>query len=111
MMKRILATAVLALAAAAALPRIEARQMPAAPVYAIQNAKIVTGTSTIDKGTIVMRNGMIADVGSGVATPADAIVVDGSNMTVYPGLIDMTNTSAVQTRAATAADDTAAVPQ
>jgi imidazolonepropionase-like amidohydrolase len=75
----------------------EARQMPSAPVYAIQGAKIVTGATTIDKGNLVMRNGIIADVGANAAIPADAVVVDGANMTVYPGLIDMTNTSAVET--------------
>ena len=92
------ATAVLALAAAAAYPMLEARQMPAPPVYAIQGAKIVTAGSTIDKGTLVMRNGLIEDVGPSAAVPADAIVVDGTGMTVYPGLIDMTNTTAVEGR-------------
>jgi imidazolonepropionase-like amidohydrolase len=90
------ATSVLALAAMFAYPNVAARQMPAAPVYAIQNAKIVTGTSTIDKGTLVMRNGLIEEVGANVAVPADAIAVDGSNLTAYPGLIDMTNTTAVE---------------
>src|SRR5260370_23821624 len=82
--------ALVALAAAATPPsgRVDARQMPAAPVYAIQGAKILTGVTTIDKGTLVMRNGVIEDVGATVAVPSDAVVVDGSNMTVYPGLID-----------------------
>jgi imidazolonepropionase-like amidohydrolase len=89
------AAAVIALAAAAAYLPVEARQMPAAPVYAIQGAKIVTGTSTIDKGNLVMRNGLIDEVGPSAAIPADAVVVDGSSLTVYPGLIDMANTAAV----------------
>ncbi|HEX6463255.1 MAG TPA: hypothetical protein VFZ98_02330, partial [Vicinamibacterales bacterium] len=85
-----------ALAAAALLPfGVAARQMPSAPVYAIRGAKIVTGTATIDKGTLVMRNGLIEDVGANATVPSDAVVIDGSNMTVYPGLIDMTNTAAV----------------
>jgi imidazolonepropionase-like amidohydrolase len=70
--------------------------MPAAPVYAIQGAKMVTAGTTIDKGNLVMRNGVIEDVGAGVSVPADAVVVDGTNLTVYPGLIDMTNTSAIE---------------
>ena len=91
------AIALVALAAAALLPfGVAARQMPSAPAYAIRGAKIVTGTSTIDKGTLVMRNGLIEDVGANVAAPSDAVVIDGSNMTVYPGLIDMTNTAAVE---------------
>lgn len=84
------------LLSAATFP-FEARQMPAAPVYAIQGAKIVTGTTTIDKGNLVMRDGVIADVGANAPIPSEAVVVDGANMTVYPGLIDMTNTSAVET--------------
>ena len=93
---RVLAASALALAATLPYPNLAARQMPAAPVYAIQGAKIVTGTSTIDKGTIVMRDGVITDVGAAVAAPADAVVVDGSALTAYPGLIDMTNTTAVE---------------
>jgi imidazolonepropionase-like amidohydrolase len=93
---RVLAASVIACAAAFAAPILHARQMPAAPVYAIQGAKIVTAGSTIDKGNLVMRNGVIEDVGAAAAIPADAIVVDGANLTAYPGLIDMTNTTAVE---------------
>jgi imidazolonepropionase-like amidohydrolase len=84
--------------AAAAIPvtRIDARQMPSATVYAIQNAKIVTADATIEKGNVIMRDGIIEAVGAGALVPADAVVVDGANLTVYPGLIDMTNTSAVE---------------
>lgn len=88
--------AVLVLAATFAYATIDARQMPAAPVYAVQGAKIVSAGTTIDKGNLVMRNGLIEDVGAGLAIPSDAVVVDGTNMTVYPGLIDMTNTAAVE---------------
>ncbi|HSE22669.1 MAG TPA: amidohydrolase family protein [Pyrinomonadaceae bacterium] len=58
-------------------------------VYAITNARIVTVSgSTIDKGTIVVRNGLIAAVGSNVSAPPDARVIDATGLTVYPGLID-----------------------
>jgi len=107
---RILAAALLALVATLPYPNVAARQMSAAPSYAIQGVKIVTGTSTIDKGTIVMRDGIIADVGATATVPADAVVVDGSNLTAYPGLIDMTNTTAVeQPRGAGAGSAEAAV--
>ena len=57
--------------------------------YAITNAKIVTVSGlTIDKGTIVIRNGLIDAVGANVATPADAQVFDATGLTVYPGFID-----------------------
>jgi imidazolonepropionase-like amidohydrolase len=60
--------------------------------YAIKGARIVTVSgATIPSGTIVMRNGIIDAVGADVPAPADAVVLDGTGMTVYPGLIDMGN--------------------
>ncbi len=57
--------------------------------YAITNARIVTVSgATIDKGTVVIRNGLIESVGAGVTAPADAQVFDGGGLTVYPGFID-----------------------
>ncbi len=94
---RVFAAALLTLAAPLAYSQLAARQMPAAPVYAIQGAKIVTGTATIEKGNLVMRDGLVEDVSATAPIPADAVVVDGAGMTVYPGLIDMTNTAAVET--------------
>ena len=112
MNKKIL-SALAAFFAAAAVPfgHLAARQMPAAPVYAIQGAKIVSAGETIEKGNLVMRNGVIADVGANAAIPADAVVVDGSNMTAYPGLIDMTNTAAVEPPAAPAGPARGAAPE
>jgi imidazolonepropionase-like amidohydrolase len=49
----------------------------------------VTGTGkTIQKGTIVFRDGLIVEVGESAHIPPDARVIDGSGLTVYPGLID-----------------------
>jgi imidazolonepropionase-like amidohydrolase len=60
---------------------------------AIRNAKIVTVSGpVIDKGTVVVRHGLIEAVGENVPVPADAWVVDGEGMTVYPGLIDSLST-------------------
>lgn len=57
--------------------------------YAITNARIVTVSgATIDKGTVVIRNGLIEAVGANVAAPADAQVFDAAGSTVYPGFID-----------------------
>jgi len=57
--------------------------------YAITNAKIVTVSgATIDKGTIVIRNGLIAAVGANIQPPADAQIFDATGLTVYPGFID-----------------------
>ena len=64
-------------------------RLDAPDAFAIKDAQIVTGTGkTIAKGTVVFRNGLITDVGESVKIPADARVIDGAGMTVYPGLID-----------------------
>ncbi|MGH9765045.1 MAG: amidohydrolase family protein, partial [Blastocatellia bacterium] len=58
-------------------------------VFAIKDARIVTGTgSVISKGTVVFRDGIITEVGETAAIPGDARQIDGSGLTVYPGLID-----------------------
>ena len=57
--------------------------------YAITNATIVTVSGgTIEKGTVVVRDGLIESVGTAVKVPADAQVFDGTGSTVYPGFID-----------------------
>lgn len=66
-------------------------------VYAITNAHIVPVSGpAIDRGTIVIRNGLIAAVGSSVRVPADASVIDGTGLSVYPGLIAAYSTLGVQ---------------
>ena len=61
-------------------------------VYAIRGARIVTAAGApIESGTIVVRRGVIDTVGAGVAVPSDAAVIDGTGLTVYPGLIDLGN--------------------
>src|SRR6185369_6744204 len=57
--------------------------------YAITNARIVTVSGPIiERGTVVVRNGLIAAAGANVNAPPDARVIDGTGLTVYPGLID-----------------------
>lgn len=68
-------------------------QRSAIDTYAITNAKIVTVAGpVIERGTVVIRDGLIAAVGDKVSAPADARVIDGTGLTVYPGLFD-TNTN------------------
>jgi imidazolonepropionase-like amidohydrolase len=56
---------------------------------AIRNATIYPVTSApIASGTIVFANGVITAVGANVSVPAGATVVDGTGLSVYPGLID-----------------------
>src|SRR5689334_24859764 len=64
-------------------------QHSALDTYAITNARIVTVSGpVIDRGTVVIRNGLIAAAGANVTAPSDARVIDGTGLTVYPGLID-----------------------
>src|SRR5215203_5035300 len=64
-------------------------QRSAIDTYAITNARIVTVSGpVIERGTVVIRNGLIAAAGANVSAPSDARVIDGAGLTVYPGLID-----------------------
>ena len=59
------------------------------PTVAIRNATIVPVTSApIAGGTIVFANGVITAIGTDVAIPAGATVIDGTGLSVYPGMID-----------------------
>jgi len=64
-------------------------QRSAIDTYAITNARIVSVTGPIvERGTVVIRNGLIAAVGANISAPPDARIIDGTGLTVYPGLID-----------------------
>ncbi len=57
--------------------------------YAITNAKIHTlAGPAIENGTVVIRNGKIADVGAKVAIPSGATVINGRGLQIYPGIFD-----------------------
>jgi imidazolonepropionase-like amidohydrolase len=62
----------------------------AAPdTYIIKNARIVRVSGPIiERGSIVLENGVIADVGASVAGRPGATVIDARGMNVYPGLFD-----------------------
>ena len=75
---------------AAVTPGPLAFPVPAAGrLVAVTNATIMTASNgTIQRGTIVIRDGKIAAVGSNVAVPAGATVIDGTGKFVTPGIID-----------------------
>ena len=87
-----LSLAIALLAVALHAPRtvsVVAAQRSAIDTYAITNARIVTVSGAeIPRGTLVIRNGLIAAVGANTPAPADARIIDGTGLTVYPGLID-----------------------
>src|SRR3954469_19981486 len=76
---------------AAPKPAAQTQPAPASSPIVIRGGKVMTIThGTINNGVVVMENGKIAAVGSAssVNIPKNAKVVDATNMTVYPGLID-----------------------
>lgn len=57
--------------------------------YVIRNATIYPVTSApIQGGSIVIAGGRILAVGAGVQAPDGATIIDGTGLSVYPGLID-----------------------
>ncbi len=58
-------------------------------IYALTNVKLVLSPGNlVEKGTLVLREGVIEALGAAVAVPADATVLDMQGKTIYPGLID-----------------------
>lgn len=58
-------------------------------LHALTNARIVTAPGkTIEKGTILIRDGVIVAAGADVKVPADARLWDLGGKTIYPGFID-----------------------
>ncbi len=84
----------LALAAAFALA---APSHGAAQDIAIRNATILTITGgTIENGTVVVRDGKIAAVGTDVDIPSGIPVIDGTGQYLMPGLIDAHSHAAIE---------------
>ena len=70
-------------------PRINKAAAYDGDAYAIKGGTVVTAAgATIQKGTVIIRNGLIEAVGADIPIPGDARVIDATGMTVYPGLID-----------------------
>jgi imidazolonepropionase-like amidohydrolase len=71
------------------LAGVLAASMLAAPPIVIQNATILTVTKgTLNSGSILIRDGKIAEVGDKVNVPADAQIVDAFGKFVMPGIVD-----------------------
>lgn len=61
----------------------------AAQDLTINNARIIDGAgNTIENGFVVVRDGKIVSVASGLAAQAASIQIDAQGMTVMPGLIN-----------------------
>ena len=76
---------------ALAAPCISAAANPpeAPAVILIQNATILTVShGTIEHGSILIKDGKIAEVGQSIKAPKDAQVIDAAGLFVMPGIID-----------------------
>ena len=61
----------------------------AQPVILIENATILTVShGTIEKGSVLIKDGKIAEVGKSIKAPKDAQVFDAAGQFVIPGIID-----------------------
>ena len=68
---------------------------------ALRGATVVTVTgATIQKGTVIIRNGLIESVGEDIAIPADARVIEAAGLTIYPGFFDSYTSLGIQAPAA-----------
>jgi imidazolonepropionase-like amidohydrolase len=59
----------------------------AAPIL-IQNATVLTVTKGTFQGSVLIRDGKIAEVGPKIAAPAGATVIDATGKFLMPGIID-----------------------
>jgi imidazolonepropionase-like amidohydrolase len=88
----LLAAAALPLVAGAAAAQLGSFNPLPGPhgVYAIRNARIVTVAGpVIERGNVVIgADGKIQAVGADAAIPAGAQTLDGTGMTVFPGMMD-----------------------
>jgi amidohydrolase family protein len=62
-----------------------------APIVALTHARVIDGTGAAPREdqTLVIRDGLIADVGNTITPPAGATVIDLSGKSVIPGLVMM----------------------
>lgn len=59
------------------------------PAYAITKAKVMTVSGAVlENATVVLRDGLVVEVGGSVTIPKDTRIFDGTGLTITPGLID-----------------------
>jgi imidazolonepropionase-like amidohydrolase len=64
--------------------------------YAIKNATVTTAPGkTLSGATILIKNGLIEAVGNNIRIPAEAQIIDGDSLYIYPGFIDGASSAGV----------------
>ncbi|MFH1765596.1 MAG: amidohydrolase family protein [Gemmatimonadota bacterium] len=65
------------------------REPPPPAAYALENVTVFHADGREEVGVnVVVRGGLIVAMGAGVGIPADALVLEGDSLRVYPGLVD-----------------------
>ena len=65
-------------------------QRVASPPVLLQHATVLTGTGArLEDADVLLRDGLVVAVGSGLEAPADAVRVDATGRWVTPGIIDV----------------------
>ena len=65
-------------------------QRVASPPVLLQHATVLTGTGArLEDADVLLRDGLVVAVGSGLVAPADAVRVDATGRWVTPGIIDV----------------------
>ncbi len=83
-------------------------QTPPSDTYALVGIRVEVGDGRVlEKTNVVLRHGIIEAIGPDVKIPADAEVIKGEGLTVYPGFMDAQMTSGVTPPAAQPDQDTA----
>ncbi len=59
-----------------------------APTTLIRGVRVFDGATTLGIRDVLLRDGRIATVAVRIAPPVGAIIIDGANRTLFPGLID-----------------------
>ena len=72
----------------ALLPAVIAIAPLGAETFVIRNATVMTVSKGTFKGSVVVKDGKIADVGEKVLEPAGATIIDGNGQYLIPGIID-----------------------
>lgn len=94
-------TYVVAIVALSLIASITSLAQARGETIALTNARIVTVSGApIEKGTVVVRDGIIEAVGASAKVPGDARVIDATGLTVYPGIFDALSNLGVAVAAA-----------